>query len=197
MELSELSAALEAILFAAGDSMERERLSVVLDTEPSLLEEAARALEKTLINENRGLRLLFLEDRLQLATAPAYSDMVVRALEKRKNARLSPAAMEVLSIVAYHQPVTRSYVEKVRGVDSSYTVSYLADRGLIESKGKLEAPGRPTLFGTTEEFLRIMGLHSLDELPPLPKLAEDESRAALRMAIEEKTEREDTDGGAL
>ena len=188
MEISELSAALEAILFASGDSMELDRLALVLDTDLGKLEDAALSLGTSLEEGKRGLRLIRLEDRLQLVTAPDYSDLVVRALEKRRNARLSPAAMEVLSIVAYHQPVTRSYVEKVRGVDSSYTVSYLAERGLIEPKGKLEAPGRPTLFGTTEEFLRIMGLRSLDELPPLPNIAEDEGRAVLRMAIEEKTE---------
>lgn len=189
METSELSAALEAILFAAGDSMELERLALVLDTDLGKLEDAALALGSALSEGKRGLRLIRLEDRLQLVTAPVYSDLVVRALEKRKNARLSTAAMEVLSIVAYYQPVTRSYIEKVRGVDSSYTVSFLTERGLIEPKGKLEAPGRPTLFGTTEEFLRIMGLRSLDELPPLPNVAEDDTRAALRMAIEEKQER--------
>lgn len=188
MELNELSAALEAILFAAGDSMEIERLALVLDTNSGRIEDAALALGSLLEEQNRGLRLIRLESRLQLVTAPAYSDAVVRALEKRKTGRLSPAALEVLSIVAYHQPVTRSFIEKVRGVDSAYTVSFLTDRGFIEPKGKLEAPGRPTLFGTTEEFLRVMGLRSLDELPPLPNIAEDEGRAALRMAIEEKTE---------
>lgn len=190
MEINELSAALEAVLFAAGDSMEMERLALVLDTDLGKLEDAALALSSTLSEGKHGLRLIRLEDRLQLVTAPDYSDLVTRALEKRKNAKLSPAAMEVLSIVAYHQPVTRSYIEKVRGVDSSYTVSYLTERGLIEPRGKLEAPGRPTLFGTTEAFLRVMGLRSLDELPPLPGIAEDESQAALRMAIEEKTEHE-------
>ena len=190
MEISELSAALEAILFASGDSVEMSRLALVLDTDLGKLEDAALALGTALEEEKRGLRLIRLENRLQLVTAPDYSDLVTRALEKRRNARLSPAALEVLSIVAYHQPVTRSYVEKVRGVDSSYTVSFLTERGLIEPKGKLEAPGRPTLFGTTEEFLRIMGLRSLDELPPLPDIAEDDGRAALRMAIEEKTEKD-------
>lgn len=188
MELNELSAALEAILFAAGDSMEIERLALVLDTNSGRIEDAALALGSLLEEQNRGVRLIRLESRLQLVTAPAYSDAVVRALEKRKTGRLSPAALEVLSIVAYHQPVTRSFIEKVRGVDSAYTVGFLTDRGFIEPKGKLEAPGRPTLFGTTEEFLRVMGLRSLDELPPLPNIAEDEGRAALRMAIEEKTE---------
>ena len=190
MEISELNAALEAILFASGDSMEMHRLALVLDTDLGKLEDAALALGTALEEGKRGLRLIRLEDRLQLVTAPDYSDLVTRALEKRRNARLSPAALEVLSIVAYHQPVTRSYIEKVRGVDSAYTVSFLTERGFIEPKGKLEAPGRPTLFGTTEEFLRVMGLRSLNELPPLPNIAEDEGRAALRMAIEEKTEHE-------
>lgn len=197
MELSELCPALEAILFASGDSMGRDRIAAVLDVDLPTLEETVQQLDAQLRSANRGLRLVSMEDRLQLVTAPAYSDLVVKALEKRKTARLSPAALEVLSIVAYHQPVTRSYIEKVRGVDSSYTVSFLSERGLIQPVGKLEAPGRPTLFGTTEDFLRIMGLPSLDALPPLPQMAEDDSRAALRMAIEEKTEREDGDGGEV
>ena len=188
MDEKELTGALEAILFAAGDSMEEERLCAVLGVDTETLRAAAGRLEEELRDRSRGVRLVQLENRWQLVTAPEWSELVVRALEKRRTARLSPAAMEVLSIVAYYQPVTRSYIEKVRGVDSSYTVSFLTERGLIAPCGKLEAPGRPTLFATTEEFLRVMGIRDLSQLPPLPDIAEDESRAALRMAIEEKQE---------
>lgn len=188
MNEKELTGALEAILFAAGDSMEEERLCAVLGVDAETLRAAAGRLEEELRERSRGVRLVQLENRWQLVTAPEWSELVVRALEKRRTARLSPAAMEVLSIVAYYQPVTRSYIEKVRGVDSSYTVSFLTERGLIAPCGKLEAPGRPTLFATTEEFLRVMGIRDLSQLPPLPDIAEDESRAALRMAIEEKQE---------
>lgn len=188
MDEKELTGALEAILFAAGDSMEEERLCAVLGVDAETLRAAAGRLEEELRERSRGVRLVQLENRWQLVTAPEWSELVVRALEKRRTARLSPAAMEVLSIVAYYQPVTRSYIEKVRGVDSSYTVSFLTERGLIAPCGKLEAPGRPTLFATTEEFLRVMGIRDLSQLPPLPDIAEDESRAALRMAIEEKQE---------
>ena len=188
MNEKELTGALEAILFAAGDSMEEERLCAVLGVDTETFRAAAGRLEEELRDRSRGVRLVQMENRWQLVTAPEWSELVVRALEKRRTARLSPAAMEVLSIVAYYQPVTRSYIEKVRGVDSSYTVSFLTERGLIAPCGKLEAPGRPTLFATTEEFLRVLGIRALSQLPPLPDIAEDESRAALRMAIEEKQE---------
>ena len=187
----ELSRALEAILFAAGDSVEEERLCTVLGTELTELRAAAALLEQELKENERGIRLIRLESRYQLVTAGEWSEYVVKAMEKRRTARLTPAALEVLSIVAYYQPVTRSYIEKVRGADSSYTVSYLADRGLIAPCGKLEAPGRPTLFATTEEFLRVMGITDLSELPPLPDIEEDDGRAMLRMTIEEKQENGD------
>lgn len=188
MNEKELSRAMEAVLFAAGDSVEEERLCAVLDTGLMELRAAADELERELREAQRGIRLIRLESRYQLVTAPEWNDPVIKAMEKRRTGRLSNAAMEVLSIVAYYQPVTRSYIEKVRGADSSYTVSYLTDRGLIAPCGKLEAPGRPTLFATTEEFLRVMGISDLSELPPLPDIAEDESRAMLRMTIEEKQE---------
>lgn len=188
MNETELSRALEAILFAAGDSVEEERLCTVLGVGLIELRSAAERLERELREAKRGIEMIRLESRYQLVTAAEWSDYVVKAMEKRRTARLTPAALEVLSIVAYYQPVTRSYIEKVRGADSSYTVSYLSERGLIAPCGKLEAPGRPTLFATTEEFLRVMGISDLSELPPLPDIAEDEGRAMLRMTIEEKQE---------
>lgn len=179
-----LCGALEAILFAAGDSVEASRICAVLGVGEEELTAAAEKLAADYEREGRGIRLLRLEERYQLCSAPEWSDEIVRLLEKRRTARLSPAALEVLSIVAYYQPVTRTYIEKIRGVDSSYTVSFLSERGLIAPCGRLEAPGRPTLFGTTEEFLRVMGIANLEELPPLPNIASDEGMAALQAAIE-------------
>ena len=131
------------------------------------------------------MRLLRLGDKLQLCSAPEYAPFIVKTLEQRKPPMLSQPALETLAIVAYFQPVTRAYIDRVRGVDSSYTVSVLLDRGLIESCGKLDAPGRPSLFRTTEVFLRTMNISQLDELPPLPQLGESESVEKLRQSIDE------------
>ena len=188
MEEKKLKSALEAILFAAGDSVAASRICAVLGVTELQLAAAAEMLAAEYERAGRGIRLLQLEDRYQLCSAPEWSDETVRLLEKRRTARLSPAALEVLSIVAYYQPVTRTYIEKIRGVDSSYTVSFLSERGLIAPCGRLEAPGRPTLFGTTEEFLRVMGITRLEELPPLPDIATDEGMAALQAAIENHSE---------
>ena len=123
-----------------------------------------------------------------MCSAPEYADVIVKTMRHRKPPKLSPAALEVLAIVAYFQPVTRAYIEDVRGVDSSYSVNMLTERGLIEPCGKLEVPGRPTLFRTTDNFLRVMELEQLEDLPALPEIAPEEGAEALRAAIDRKTE---------
>ena len=128
--------------------------------------------------------ILFDLDGTLLDTLEDMYDAVNRTLEKRPQPRLSPTALEVLSIVAYYQPVTRAYIEQLRGTDSSYTVAILSERGLIAPCGRLEAPGRPMLFGTTEQFLRVMGISSLEELPPLPNIASGEGIQELQAAID-------------
>lgn len=184
MESREIRAALEAILFTAGDSVELSRIAKVLGAEPWEVRQAAEELGKAYEAEGRGIRLVRMEERVQLVSAPEYSDAINRCLEKRPPPKLSPAALEVLSIVAYYQPVTRAYIEQLRGVDSSYTVALLSDRGLIAPCGRLEAPGRPVLFGTTEQFLRVLGISSLEELPPLPNVAAGEGIEELQAAID-------------
>ena len=179
-----LTAALEAILFAAGDPVPAERIAKVLGEEESSVLEAADALAARYAEQGSGIRLLRLDRNLQLCSAPAYSEFVTRALEQRKPPRLSPAALEVLSVVAYFQPVTRAYIDQIRGVDSSYTVGVLTERGLIEPCGKLEVPGRPTLYRTGDAFLRTMNISSLDELPALPDVGTDEGIIALQNKIE-------------
>lgn len=184
MEIKEIEAAVEAILFAAGDPVPAVRMAQVLGVSEEAVFAAAKALGGHLAEEGRGIRLLRLDDKLQLCSAPEYSDVVRMTLEQRRQPRLSPAALEVLAIVAYYQPVTRAYIDQVRGVDSSYTVGLLAERGLIEPCGRLEVPGRPTIYKTSDAFLRTMDITSLDELPALPDLDTDEGIIALQNKID-------------
>ena len=185
MELNETAAALEAILFASGDPVPAERIALVLGVDASSVDAAAELLQERYAETGSGIRLLRLDKNLQLCSAPAYSELVTRALEQRKPPKLSAAALEVLSIVAYFQPVTRAYIDQIRGVDSSYTVGVLTERGLIEPCGKLDVPGRPTLYRTGDVFLRTMDIKSLDELPKLPDIGTDEGIIALQNKIEE------------
>jgi segregation and condensation protein B len=191
MELHEIASALEAILFGAGDSVDLRRIAKVMGVEPWDVRQAAEKLSAEYEQRSSGLRLVRMEESLQLVTAPEHSDLINRCLEKRPQPKLSPTALEVLSIVAYFQPVTRAYIEQVRGADSSYTVAMLSQRGLISPCGRLEAPGRPQLFGTTEQFLRVMGISSLEELPPLPNVATGERIEELQAAIDAAAAKEE------
>ena len=191
MDSREITPALEAILFTAGDSVEISRIGKVLGAEPWDVRQAAEELAREYETQGRGIRLLRLEDKLQMVGAPDYDEAVNRCLEKRRAPKLSPTALEVLSIVAYYQPVTRAYIEQLRGSDSSYTGAVLSERGLIAPVGRLEAPGRPVLFGTTEQFLRMMGISSIEELPPLPNIAVGEGIQELQAAIEAAGEKQE------
>ena len=181
----DISAALEAILFAAGESVPLARLSLVLDTDETELAQIAAELAERCEREGRGVRILRLGDKLQMCSDPDYAPYVIKTLEQRKPPMLSQSALETLAIVAYFQPVTRAYIDRVRGVDSSYTVGALTERGLIEICGRLEAPGRPALFRTTDVFLRTMGISELSQLPPLPDITGSEGVEKLQKAIDE------------
>lgn len=183
--MADLTAALEAILFAAGESMPVARLSLVLGTEEEEILQCADELAEEYEKEKRGIRLLHLGDKLQLCSAPEYAPYITKALEQRKPPMLSPSALETLAIVAYFQPVTRAYIDQVRGVDSSYTVSTLLERGLIEPAGKLDVPGRPSLLRTTDVFLRTMSVSSLEELPKLPDMGGGDGVMELQRKIEQ------------
>ena len=128
---------------------------------------------KIIAFERRGIRLVRMEDSYQLCSSPDYADVIRKAFEIRKTAKLSQPALEVLTIIAYYQPTTRAYIDQVRGVDSSYTVGLLLERGLIEECGRLQVPGRPRLYRTTKKFLRDFHLGSLEELPEMPGLEAD------------------------
>ena len=181
--MTDLKTALEAVLFAAGESVPVGRLSLVFAVEQEEIMQAAKELSDEYNRGGRGIRLLRMDNKLQLCSAPEYAQLIIKTLEQRKPPMLSQSALETLAIVAYYQPVTRAVIEKMRGVDSSYTVSTLQDRGLIEICGKLEAPGRPTLYATTDAFLRVMGIETLQQLPPLPEVQGSEGTEQLRKSI--------------
>lgn len=163
---NETPAALEAILFACGSPVPFERLCEILCVDAEGLRTAAAMLSDKYSDDRKsGITLVTIENSYQLCTKAYVSDYVKKALEMRKTPPLSKAALEVLAIVAYNQPVTRSFIEMVRGVDSSAIVASLCEKGLITERGTLDAPGRPTIFGTTDAFLRCFGLESIAELP--------------------------------
>lgn len=173
MEHEELLSVIEAILFAAGDPVPASRIALVTGEETQTIVSAAKELAAAYEENRCGMRLVQMNDLLQLCSAPEYAEYIRRALEQRKPPKLSQPALEVLAIVAYFQPVTRAYIDQVRGVDSSYTVGLLLERGLIEECGRLQVPGRPRLYRTTKKFLRDFHLGSLEELPEMPGLEAD------------------------
>lgn len=173
MEHREELSALEAILFASGEPVHIETLSQALQLSQAETSQLLQKLADRYAFDRCGIRLLQMEQRWQLCSAPEYGDLIRRTFEIRKTAKLSLPALEVLAIVAYHQPVTRAYVDQVRGVDSAYTVGLLLERNMIEECGRLQVAGRPRLYRTTENFLRSFHLTSLEDLPPL---SEDDER---------------------
>ena len=171
--MKEIEAAVEGILFASGEPVGIDRICVALDLDKPTAELVLQRLMDYYAYERRGIRLLRMEDTWQLCSAPDYADVIRKAFEIRKPAKLSQPALEVLTIIAYYQPTTRAYVDQIRGVDSSYTVGLLLDRHLIEECGRLQVPGRPRLYRTTQAFLRAFHLDSLEDLPQLPGLEAD------------------------
>ncbi|MBR0144352.1 MAG: SMC-Scp complex subunit ScpB [Clostridia bacterium] len=187
--VTRLRAAIEAILFAAGDPVHILKLAEVLEEDKKTIEGilAAMALDYE-EDELRGVKLLILEDKAQLVSKPAFGEKVLAVLEQRRSPSLSPSALEVLSIVAYRQPVTRGVIEQIRGVDSAYTLTNLLEKGILEECGRLDVPGRPILYRTSEAFLRIFGLSSLRDLPPLPEEMTDAQLTMFSDAEEEPNE---------
>ena len=173
MEMKEIESAIEGILFASGEPVQIDRICLALDMDRPTVEQVLHRLSDQYAFDRRGIRLLQLEDSWQMCSAPDYADIIRRAFEIRKPAKLSQPALEVLTIIAYYQPTTRAYVDQIRGVDSAYTVGLLLDRHLIEECGRLQVPGRPRLYRTTKAFLRAFHLNSLDDLPEIPGLEAD------------------------
>ncbi|MBR6794287.1 MAG: SMC-Scp complex subunit ScpB [Clostridia bacterium] len=170
MELNYMSGAVESILFASGEPIEKRKLAEVLEIEQERVDMIVDELRESYREENRGFDILTLDNSYQMCSSRYYGEITKKALDHRRNTPLSNAALEILSIVAYNQPVTKAYVEQIRGVDCFYGINALVEKGLIEEKGRLDAPGRPWLYGTTHDFLRCFGLQSLEQLPELPRL---------------------------
>ena len=161
----ELMPVIEAVLFAAGYPIPYERLAEITESDISLVKESVSLLSEKYKDEAFGIQVIEYAEECQFCTKEGYEAYIREALGIKQGGKLSASSLEVLAIVAYHQPVTRSQIEHIRGVDSSYAVTNLVMKKLIEEKGRLDVPGRPVLFGTTPDFLRCFGFSSLDDLP--------------------------------
>jgi segregation and condensation protein B len=188
MEPEEIKRAIEAILFAAGDPVGIERMALAIGVGTDQVDAALKELMDTYSFERRGMRIVRLEDAYQMVSAQEMSDIITRALETRKPPKLSASALETLTVIAYYQPTTKAFVEQLRGVDSSYTISALLNKKLIEEQGRLSVPGRPILYGTTPDFLRTFGLSSLEELPEVDLPQGQVEQLEMQLSMEDQTE---------
>ena len=175
MNLKRLQKELLAILFAAGEPMESARLANALSVDEDLVYKAVLSVND-MMEKDFPFTILTLGSSYQLAAKQQFAPVIRRALESRRTAPLSQAAMEVLAIIAYNQPVTKSFIEQVRGVDSKSIVNSLVEKGLVEEAGRLELPGKPLAYKTSPNFLRCFGLDSLEELPPVPRAPQEEGQ---------------------
>ncbi|MEE0867671.1 MAG: SMC-Scp complex subunit ScpB [Clostridia bacterium] len=164
-----IECAIEAILFSMGEAVEVERIAQALEVSENEVREAFNSLKQKYEEEKRGIRLIEIDNSIQMCSGSEYYECIQRVAQTKKQSGLSSAALETLSIIAYNQPVTKATVDFIRGVDCTYSVARLVERGFIDELGRAETPGRPILYGTTMEFLRCFGLKSLDDLPPLPE----------------------------
>jgi segregation and condensation protein B len=192
MQIANIESAIEAILYAAGYPVKYEKLSEVLGLDvkdvKTMVEHMAIQYNKE--DSTRGINLLMFEETCQFCTKEQYAPYIREALGIRRGGNLSASSLEVLAVVAYNQPVTRAYVDTVRGVDSSYAMNSLIDKGLIEACGRLDAPGRPMIYATTEKFLRVFGINSLEDLPQtesLEEIAKNEAEGVITMDIAKDT----------
>lgn len=173
----EIKAACEAVLFACGESVSAKRIAQALELDEKKVAPQLEELVKDYENDKHGIAVIKLNDSYLMCNKKQYGEAIRRVMDIKKNAPLSQAALEVLAVVAYNQPVTKAFVEQVRGVDCSGVIGSLTTKNLIEEKGRLELPGRPLLYGTTENFLKCFQISSLDELPELPKQESKEENA--------------------
>lgn len=179
MTKEEYKASIEAILFASGTSVPAARLAQTLEITEKQAQNYANELVDEYEKSSRGINVIRLDNSYQMVSKKEYAPQIRTAMDLRRNVPLSQAAMEVLAVVAYNQPVTKSFIEQVRGVDCSGVIGSLTTKDLIEEKGRLELPGRPLLYGTTENFLRCFSISSIDELPPLPQKEKNPDEDAL------------------
>lgn len=192
MEAEKLKSAIEAILFACGTPAELTKIAQALEIKEEKAEELLKSLMEDYSSRKSGIKIVRLGKSYQMCTEKEYAEIIRTVLDLRRNSPLSQAALEVLAIIAYNQPVTKAFVEQIRGVDCSGVVSSLVARELIEEKGRLELPGRPLIYGTTENFLRCFNVSDVSELPPLPQKNSDEenSEESSENGENENTEKE-------
>ncbi len=193
MEIKEYQAAIEAIVFASGEPVTLQRLALSIELDEETTARIADDWVQDVNTRGGGLAALKLDDSYQLCTRKDYADYVRRAMDIRRNTPLSQAALEVLAIIAYNQPVTRPFVEQVRGVDCSAVMQGLQQKGLIEERGRMDLPGRPLLYGTTENFLRCFGVSSVEGLPPLPQQLDEQRMVETTMDEMLMQQREEDD----
>lgn len=174
MSENSLKSSVEALIFASGDPLETDKICEILNCTADEVEKSVNEIRSDFEKCGSALSIVKLKDSWQMTTLPRFAKDIRTMLDIQRNSPLSPAAFEVLAVVAYNQPVTRSFVEQVRGVDCSGVMSSLVEKGLIEERGRLELPGRPLIYGTTQQFMRCFSLEDLADLPPLPE-KEDES----------------------
>ena len=189
-EIKNPAAAIEAIMFAAGYPMKYEKLAEVLGLTPSEVKRYVSELCEKYNTDEYGIMILMFPETCQFCTKEQHLPLIKEALGIKRGGNLSNSSMEVLAIVAYNQPVTRSFVDLVRGVDSNYAMNSLIDKGLIENCGRLDAPGRPMLYGTTDKFLRVFGISSVNELPEIEILRASEEQMEIMAPGEEIIEEE-------
>jgi len=199
MQIANIESAIEAILYAAGYPVKYEKLSEVLGLDVKDVKTMGEhmAIQYNKEDSTRGINLLMFEETCQFCTKEQYAPYIREALGIRRGGNLSASSLEVLAVVAYNQPVTRAYVDTVRGVDSSYAMNSLIDKGLIEACGRLDAPGRPMIYATTEKFLRVFGINSLEDIPQtesLEEIAKDEAEGVITMDIAKGTPAEGAQG---
>ena len=174
LELEKIEAAVEAVLFAMGDAVSVDKLAAAIGHDAETTRKLVHQMMDRYNSREGGLEIIELEDSFQLCTRKEYYDTLIKVAKQPKKYVLTDVQLEVLSIVAYKQPVTRQEVEKIRGVNSDHALNRLVEYGLIGEAGRLDAPGKPILFGTTEEFLRNFGVRSTEELPSIqPDLVEE------------------------
>lgn len=194
MTTKELIKAFEAVLFASGEPISIDRFSQVFEITPEKTVSVMEALSQKMEENDSGLKLVRMDNTYQLATKTEYAEHIKKIFDIKRKTPLSPAALEVLAVIAYNQPITKAFVEQVRGVDCSTVITTLIEKGLIEERGRLELPGKPLLYGTTKNFLRCFSLNDLTELPPLPKTDNDVSDVGEQLEITgENEEEEQTD----
>lgn len=191
--------AIEAILFAGGSSVSVSRVATALELSEKETKKHMDALMAEYESRNGGITIIRLDDSYQMVSVDEYAPQIRTVMDLRRNTPLSQAAMEVLAVIAYNQPVTKAFIEQVRGVDCSGVIGSLTAKDLIEEKGRLELPGRPLIYGTTENFLRCFSISDLSELPEIPSQEKDDedegddSQLSIFMEEEKETSHEESE----